>query len=95
MSWFDFYVAYTHQLAFNADSSVVLVRRPQDIFTCAPSYARGRACVRHRRAAGERRYDFNAVTGAIMSPSPYTLLRITAQYDVVPPCSSSRAPRTS
>ncbi len=28
------------------------------------------------------RYDFNAVTGAIMQPSPYTLLRFTAAYDV-------------
>ena len=30
------------------------------------------------------RYDFNAVTGAIMQPSPYTLLRLTAAYDVRP-----------
>lgn len=30
------------------------------------------------------RYDIKATTGAIMQPSPYTLLRFTAQYDVIP-----------
>ena len=39
------------------------------------------------------RNDFDAVSGAIIQPSPYTLLRFTAAYDVVPTCSSSLVPR--
>jgi len=31
------------------------------------------------------RYDFNATTGAIMQPSPYTLLRFTAAYNELVP----------
>ena len=30
------------------------------------------------------RNDFNAVTGAPMQPAPYTLVRLTAAYDVRP-----------
>ncbi len=82
-SWLDFYIAYTHQLAFNADTGVVLVRRPEDTVS---------ARVGIRPWDGVRlgaeltqvsaRHDIDAVTGALMVPSPYTLLRATAAWDV-------------
>lgn len=83
--WLDVHFAYTFLIARNVDANQPLVRRPQDTFNV-------RAAVRpwsDTRFGAEvtqvsNRYDFNAVTGAIMQPSPYTLLRLTAAYDVRP-----------
>lgn len=82
--WFDLTFDYTFTIARNVDGNVPLVRRPQDVFNI-------RAEVRPWEdtlfGVGvlqvSSRWDFNATTGAIMQPSPYTLLRFTAQYDVI------------
>jgi vitamin B12 transporter len=84
VKWFDLYFDYTFTIARNVDANVPLVRRPQDVFNV-------RAEVRPWEDTlfgigvlqVSSRTDFNATTGAIMNPSPYTLLRATAQYDVV------------
>ena len=84
LKWFDLYFDYTFTIARNVDANQPLVRRPQDIFNV-------RAEVRPWESTlfgigvlqVSSRYDFNATTGAIMQPSPYTLLRLTAQYDVI------------
>lgn len=83
--WLDVNFEYTYTLARNVDANQPLVRRPQDSFNV-------RAAIRPwsntRFGVGltqvNNRWDFDAVTGAIMQPSPYTLLRLTAAYDVRP-----------
>ncbi len=84
VKWFDFYFDYTHTFARNVDTNVVLVRRPQDVFNIR---AEVRPWTDTLFGIGilqvSNRTDFNATTGVIMNPSPYTLVRITAQYDVV------------
>lgn len=84
VKWFDFYFDYTHTFARNVDTNVVLVRRPQDVFNIR---AEVRPWADTLFGVGvlqvSNRTDFNATTGVIMNPSPYTLVRITAQYDVV------------
>lgn len=85
VKWFDLYFDYTQTIARNVNANVPLVRRPQDIFNIR---AEVRPWENTLFGVGvlqvNSRYDFNAVTGAIMQPAPYTLLRITAQYDVLP-----------
>jgi vitamin B12 transporter len=85
VKWFDLYFDYTQTIARNVTGNVPLVRRPQDIFNIR---AEVRPWENTLFGVGvlqvNSRYDFNAVTGAIMQPAPYTLLRITAQYDVLP-----------
>lgn len=84
VKWFDLYFDYTFTIARNVDANVPLVRRPQDIFNIR---AEVRPWDDTLFGIGvlqvSSRTDFNATTGAIMNPSPYTLLRTTAQYDVV------------
>jgi vitamin B12 transporter len=82
-SWLDFYVAYTHQLAFNVDTGVVLVRRPEDAISVRVG-VRPWEGVRFGAELNQvsARHDINAITGALMIPSPYTLLRATASWDV-------------
>lgn len=84
VKWFDFYFDYTHTFARNVDTNVVLVRRPQDVFNIR---AEVRPWTDTLFGVGilqvSNRTDFNATTGVIMNPSPYTLVRITAQYDVI------------
>lgn len=83
VNWLDINFEYTFTIARNVDANVPLVRRPQDSFNI-------RAEVRPwddvRIGAGvtqvSNRYDINATTGALMQPSDYTLLRLTAAYDV-------------
>ena len=85
VKWLDFYADYTQTLARNVDANLPLVRRPQDVFNIR---AEVRPWENTLFGVGvlqvNNRYDFNATTGALMSPSPYTLLRVTAQYDVIP-----------
>ena len=84
LKWFDFTFEYTYTIARNVDANVPLVRRPQDVFNA-------RAEVRPWQdvmfgvgvLSVSSRYDLNATTGAIFQPQPYTLLRVTAQYDVI------------
>ena len=84
LKWFDLYLDYTYTIARNVDANQPLVRRPQDVFN-----VRGEVRPWENTLFGvgvlqvNSRYDFNATTGAIMQPSPYTLLRFTAQYDVI------------
>ena len=84
-SWMDFNFEYTYLIARNVDANVPLVRRPEDTFNVR---AEVRPWENVRFGAGlmqvSSRNDFNATTGAIMQPSPYTLLRFTAAYDVIP-----------
>ena len=84
VKWFDLYFDYTYTIARNVDANVPLVRRPQDIFNIR---AEVRPWENTLFGIGvlqvSSRTDFNATTGAIMNPSPYTLLRVTAQYDVI------------
>ncbi|MBY0321775.1 MAG: TonB-dependent receptor [Reyranella sp.] len=85
LKWFDLYFDYTFTIARNVDANQPLVRRPQDIFNIR---AEVRPWENTMFGVGvlqvSNRTDFNATTGAIMNPSPYTLLRVTAQYDVIP-----------
>jgi vitamin B12 transporter len=85
VKWFDLYFDYTQTIARNVDGNVPLVRRPQDVFNIR---AEVRPWVNTLFGVGvlqvNSRYDINATTGAIMQPSPYTLLRFTAQVDVIP-----------
>ncbi len=85
VKWFDLYFDYTQTIARNVSANQPLVRRPQDIFNIR---AEVRPWENTMFGVGvlqvNSRNDFNAVTGALMQPSPYTLLRITAQYDVIP-----------
>lgn len=85
VKWFDLYFDYTQTIARNVNANVPLVRRPQDVFNIR---AEVRPWENTLFGIGvlqvNSRYDFNAVTGAIMQPAPYTLLRITAQHDVIP-----------
>ena len=85
VKWFDLYFDYTQTIARNVDGNVPLVRRPQDVFNIR---AEVRPWENTLFGVGvlqvNSRYDINATTGAIMQPSPYTLLRFTAQYDVIP-----------
>ncbi|GEP56494.1 TonB-dependent receptor [Reyranella soli] len=85
LKWFDLYFDYTFTIARNVDANQPLVRRPQDIFNIR---AEVRPWENTLFGVGvlqvSNRTDFNATTGAIMNPSPYTLLRFTAQYDVIP-----------
>jgi vitamin B12 transporter len=82
-NWLDFNFEYTHTIARNVDANQPLVRRPQDVFNVRGEV---RPWDDVRLGFGvtqvSSRYDFNAATGAIMQPSPYTLLRFTAAYDV-------------
>lgn len=84
VKWLDIYADYTFTIARNVDANQPLVRRPQDIFNVR---AEVRPWDNTLFGVGvlqvSSRWDFNATTGAIMQPSPYTLLRITAQYDVI------------
>ena len=82
-SWLDVNVAYTHQLAFNADTGVVLVRRPEDTVSVRAAL-RPREGMRFGAELNQvsARHDINALTGALMVPSPYTLVRVTAGWDV-------------
>jgi vitamin B12 transporter len=83
VKWLDLYFDYTYTIARNVDANVPLVRRPQDVFNIR---AEVRPWEDTMFGVGvlqvSSRWDFNATTGAIMQPSPYTLLRITGQYDV-------------
>jgi vitamin B12 transporter len=85
VQWANLNFEYTNVIARNVDANVPLVRRPQDTFNI-----RGEVLPWDNVRLGfgltqvSSRYDFNAVTGAIMQPSPYTLLRFTAAYDVRP-----------
>lgn len=85
VKWFDFYFDYTNLIARNVSANQPLVRRPGDVFNIR---AEVRPWENTMFGVGvlqvNSRTDFNAITGAIMTPSPYTLLRITAQYDVIP-----------
>ncbi|CAN5876309.1 TonB-dependent receptor [soil metagenome] len=85
VKWLDLYFDYTQTISRNVDTNVPLVRRPQDVFNVR---AEVRPWENTMFGVGvlqvSSRYDFNATTGALMIPSPYTLLRITAQYDVIP-----------
>jgi len=83
--WFDLYFDYTHLIARNVDANQPLLRRPGDVFNIR---AEVRPWENTLFGVGvlqvNSRFDANAVTGAIMTPTPYTLVRITAQYDVIP-----------
>jgi len=83
--WLDLNVEYTYTIARNVDANVPLVRRPQDVFNIRGEV---RPWQDTRFGFGvlqvSSRYDFDAVSGAIMQPSPYTLVRFTAAYDVRP-----------
>ena len=83
-TWLDFNFEYTQTFARDVDANQPLVRRPQDSFNVRGE-VRPWDDVRFGFGLTQvsNRYDFNAVTGAIMQPSPYTLLRFTAAYDVV------------
>jgi vitamin B12 transporter len=83
-SWLDVNFEYTYTIARNVDANVPLVRRPQDMFNVRGE-VRPWDDVRFGFGVTQvsNRYDFNAVTGAIMQPAPYTLLRFTAAYDVI------------
>ena len=82
-SWFDVNAAYTHQLAFNADTGVVLVRRPEDTVSVRMA-VRPMEGVRFGAELNQvsARHDIDAITGAPVVPSPYTLIRATAAWDV-------------
>lgn len=81
--WLDFNFEYTFTIARNVDANQPLVRRPQDSFNIRGEV---RPWEDVRLGFGvtqvSNRYDFDAVTGVIIQPSPYTLLRFTAAYDV-------------
>ncbi len=83
--WLDLNFEYTYTIARNVDANVPLVRRPQDVFNIRGEV---RPWEDTRFGFGvlqvSSRYDFDAVSGAIIQPSPYTLLRFTAAYDVRP-----------
>jgi len=85
VKWFDLYLDYTQTIARNVDANLPLVRRPGDIFNIRAQF---RPWENTLFGIGvlqvNSRYDFNATTGALMIPSPYTLVRLTAQYDVIP-----------
>lgn len=85
VKWFDLYFDYTHLIARNVDANQPLLRRPGDVFNIR---AEVRPWENTLFGVGvlqvNSRFDANAVTGAIMTPAPYTLVRITAQYDVIP-----------
>lgn len=85
VKWLDIYFDYTHTIARNVDANQPLLRRPQDIFNVR---AEVRPWENTLFGIGvlqvSNRTDANAVTGAIMNPAPYTLVRATAQYDVIP-----------
>ena len=84
VKWFDFNFEYTYTIARNVDANVPLVRRPQELFNVrAEVRPWDNVRLRRRRDQVSSRYDFNATTGAIIQPSPYTLLRFTAAYDVI------------
>lgn len=84
-SWLDFHFDYTYTLARDVDADEPLVRRPVSVFNVR---AVARPWSNVRLGAGllqvNERNDFNAVTGALMQPSPYSLVRLTASYDVLP-----------
>ena len=84
-SWLDLHFEYTNLIARNVDANQPLVRRPDNTFDI-----RGEIRPWENVLLGfgvfhvENRYDFDVTTGAIVQPSPYTLLRFTAAYDVTP-----------
>ena len=84
-SWLDFHFDYTYTLARNVDTDQPLVRRPVSVFNVR---AVARPWSNVRLGAGllqvNERNDFNATTGALMQPAPYSLVRLTASYDVTP-----------
>ena len=84
-SWLDFHFDYTYTLARDVDANVPLVRRPVSVFNVR---AVARPWSNVRLGAGllqvNERNDYNAVTGALMQPAPYSLVRLTASYDVLP-----------
>jgi vitamin B12 transporter len=83
--WLDFHFEYTNLITRNVDANQPLVRRPGDTFDL-----RGEIRPWENVLFGfsvlhvESRHDFDAISGAIIQPSPYTLLRFTAAYDVTP-----------
>ncbi|WP_395710382.1 TonB-dependent receptor plug domain-containing protein [Reyranella sp.] len=81
--WLDFNFEYTFTIARNVDANQPLVRRPQDSFNIRGE-VRPWDDVRLGFGVSQvsNRYDFDAVTGAIIQPSAYTLVRFTAAYDI-------------
>ncbi len=84
-SWLDLHFDYTYTLARNVDTDQPLVRRPVSVFNVR---AVARPWSNVRLGAGllqvNERNDYDAVTGALMRPSPYSLVRLTASYNVTP-----------
>ena len=83
LKWLDFHFEYTYLIARNDDLNQPLVRRPGDTFNVrAEVRPWDNVLLGFGLLQVSQRTDFDAVTGAIMSPSPYTLIRFTAAYDV-------------
>lgn len=83
VDWFDFIFEYTFTNARDTDQNLPLVRRPTNVFTARAEF---RPWDNVRFGVGvdhvDGRNDFDAISGIIVHPSPYTLLRATASYDV-------------
>ena len=81
--WFDFTFEYTFTNARDIDQNLPLVRRPANVFTARAEF---RPWDNVRFGIGvnhvDGRNDFDAISGIIVRPSPYTLLRATASYNV-------------
>ena len=84
VAWFNLNFEYTNVIARNVDANVPLLRRPQDTFNIrAEVLPWDNVRLGFGLLQVSSRYDANATTGALIQPSPYTLLRFTAAYDVM------------
>ena len=84
VKWLDIYLDYTFTIARNVTDNEPLVRRPQDVFNIRAEVRPWESTVFGVGVLQVNgRYDFNPTGPGIIQPSPYTLLRITAQYDVI------------
>lgn len=84
VNWFDFIFEYTYTNARDVDQNVPLVRRPTNVFTARAEFTpweNVRFTMGLDHVAG--RNDFDALSGALVHPSDYSLLRATVSYDVV------------
>lgn len=81
--WIDVILNYTYTRALNVDTGQPLVRRPANVYgvrTDLRPLEGVRVGVELLQVSG--RFDYDVVTGAIVQPSPYTLLRATAGWTV-------------
>ncbi|MBS0222727.1 MAG: TonB-dependent receptor [Proteobacteria bacterium] len=81
--WLDLFFNYTYTHAINVDLNQPLPRRPEDVFGIRAEvrpWENVHFGVEFNQVSN--RHDLDAVTGAAVQPSPYTLIRATAGWGV-------------